>query len=173
MVASIALRSRVLFIGVVAAALLVAGCGVTTPSAVRASPSPSLAAIPSPSPVTTNATIAVKAVAKLGNILVDRRGEPLYLFEADTGKDSTCYEYCEQFWPPVLTAGAPHAGAGAKASLLGTTTRTDGTSQVTYAGHPLYYFYTDSPGEAHGQGINGFGGRWWVVSPSGAAITTS
>jgi len=172
MVASTAQRSKVLVVGVVAAALLVAGCGGTMPSTASASPSPSLAAFPSPSPVTTIATIAVRAITKLGNILVDGSGKPVYLFAADTGQDSTCYEYCDQFWPPVLTAGPPHAGAGAKASLLGTTTRTDGSLQVTYAGHPLYYFYTDSPGEAHGQGINGFGDLWWVVSPSGAAITT-
>jgi predicted lipoprotein with Yx(FWY)xxD motif len=94
------------------------------------------------------------------------------MFVADTGKDSTCYDFCVQFWPPVLTAGAPQAGAGAKALLLGTTKRTDGTLQVTYAGHPVYYFYVDSPGDANGQGLNGFGGLWWVMSPSGAAITT-
>jgi predicted lipoprotein with Yx(FWY)xxD motif len=170
MVASLSQRSKVQIISVVAA-LLGAGCGGTTPSTANVSPSPSLSASPSPSPVTTKATIAVRAVAALGNILVDGSGKPLYLFAADSGKDSTCYDYCAQFWPPVLTAGAPHAGTGAKASLLGTSTRTDGTLQVTYAGHPLYFFYTDSPGEAHGQGINGFGGLWWVVSPSGAAIT--
>jgi len=169
--ASIAQRSKVPVLRVLAAALLVAGCGGTAPPTASGSPSPSLAASPSPSPVTTNATIAVSTVAKLGNILVDGSGKPVYLFVADTGKDSTCYEYCAQFWPPVLTAGAPRAGAGAKASLLGTTTRTDGTLQVTYAGHPLYNFYVDSPGEANGQGINGFGDLWWVVSPSGAAIT--
>jgi predicted lipoprotein with Yx(FWY)xxD motif len=122
--------------------------------------------------VTTTAIIAVGTIATLGKVLVDGKGRTVYLFEADTGKDSTCYVNCAVFWPPVLTAGAPRAGAGAKAALLGTTTRTDGTLQVTYAGHPLYYFSTDSPGDAYGEGVNGFGGLWWVMAPSGAAITT-
>ena len=171
MVASLPQRSKVLIVGVVSAALLGAGCGGTTPSTASASPSPSPAASPLPSPVTTKATIAVATNAKLGKILVDGRGKTVYVFAADTGHDSTCYTYCAQFWPPVLTAGAPLAGAGATASRLGTTARTDGTTQVTYSGHPLYYFYVDSPGDANGQGLDGFGGLWWVVSPSGAAIT--
>jgi len=71
----------------------------------------------------------------------------------------------------VLTAGAPSAGAGADPALLGTTQRKDGTAQVTYAGHPLYYFITDKKaGDVTGQGINGFGGPWYVVSPSGRQI---
>ena len=73
--------------------------------------------------------------------------------------------------PPVLTTGAPQAGTGADASLLGTTTRTDGKVEVTYAGHPLYYFIQDkAAGDATGQGVNGFGGLWWVLTPSGAAM---
>jgi predicted lipoprotein with Yx(FWY)xxD motif len=72
----------------------------------------------------------------------------------------------------VLTTGAPQAGAGVQASLLGTTTRTDGKVEVTYAGHPLYYFVKDkAAGDVTGQGINGFGALWWVVAPSGASIT--
>jgi predicted lipoprotein with Yx(FWY)xxD motif len=71
----------------------------------------------------------------------------------------------------VLTSGAPRAGTGADASLLGTTTRTDGKVEVTYAGHPLYYFIQDKkPGDTTGQGVNGFGALWWVLSPAGAAI---
>jgi len=109
--------------------------------------------------------------AKLGKILVDGNGITVYLFVADTGKASTCYTSCAQFWPPVLTAGAPQAGAGAQASLLGTTSRTDGTTEVTYAGHPLYYFLKDKKaGDTTGQGVNGFGALWWVLSPSGAAM---
>ena len=111
--------------------------------------------------------------AKLGQILVDDKGLTLYLFVADTGTASTCYSSCATIWPPVLTTGAPQAGTGVNASLLGTTTRTDGKVEVTYAGHPLYYFLQDkAPGDTKGQGINGFGGLWWVLGPSGAAITT-
>lgn len=117
--------------------------------------------------------IAVATNAKLGQILVDDKGMTLYLFVADTGTASTCYTTCATIWPPVLTTGAPQAGAGVQASLLGTTTRTDGKVEVTYAGHPLYYFVQDkASGDITGQGINGFGGLWWVLSPAGAAITT-
>jgi predicted lipoprotein with Yx(FWY)xxD motif len=109
--------------------------------------------------------------AKLGQILVDGKGITVYLFVHDTGTASTCYTSCAQIWPPVLTSGVPQAGAGATASLIGTTTRTDGKVEATYAGHPLYYFVQDKqPGDAGGQGIDGFGGLWWVLTPSGAAM---
>lgn len=95
----------------------------------------------------------------------------VYLFVADTGTTSTCNTSCATIWPPVLTSGGPQAGAGANASLLGTTTRTDGTIEVTYAGHPLYYYVQDkAAGDTTGQGLNSFGSLWWVLSPSGVAI---
>jgi predicted lipoprotein with Yx(FWY)xxD motif len=151
--------------------LLTAACGSSTPTAAAASPSPSPAASPSPSAPTTAAIIKVATDAKLGKLLVDGNGMTVYLFVADKSTTSTCYTSCAQFWPPVLTAGAPKAGAGAQASLLGTTSRTDGTTEVTYAGHPLYYFLQDKkPGDTTGQGVNGFGGLWWVLTPTGAAM---
>jgi predicted lipoprotein with Yx(FWY)xxD motif len=150
-------------------AAIMAGCGGTTPSAAVASPSP--AASPASSPAATPATIKVAADAKLGQILVNGEGITVYLFVADTSTASTCYTSCAAIWPPVLTTGAPVAGTGAKPSLLGTTTRTDGKVQVTYAGHPLYYFVQDKKaGDTTGQGVNGFGGLWWVLTPSGAAM---
>jgi predicted lipoprotein with Yx(FWY)xxD motif len=159
-------KSKFLVTGALfAAALLIAACGGSTPSTAAASPSPS------PSPIATGTKIAVATNAKLGSILVDDKGISVYLFVADTTKESTCYTSCAAIWPPVLTDGAPQAGTGADASLLGTTTRTDGKVEVTYAGHPLYYFVQDkAAGDANGQGINGFGALWWVISPSGAAI---
>ena len=148
----------------VAVALLAAACGGTTQSTAAASPSPSPAAA-------AGMTIAVATNAKLGQILVDGKGMTVYLWVADTATTSTCYTTCATFWPPVLTTGAPKAGAGAQASLLGTTTRTDGMVQVTYAGHPLYYFQKDKQaGDATGQGSNGFGALWWVMSPAGTAM---
>jgi predicted lipoprotein with Yx(FWY)xxD motif len=148
----------------VAVALLAAACGGTTQSTAAASPSPSPAAA-------AGMTIAVATNAKLGQILVDGKGMTVYLWVADTATTSTCYTTCATFWPPVLTTGAPHAGAGSQASLLGTTTRTDGMVQVTYAGHPLYYFQKDKQaGDATGQGSNGFGALWWVMSPAGTAM---
>jgi predicted lipoprotein with Yx(FWY)xxD motif len=156
------MRSKLLLATAIAAMVSAAACGGTTQSA--ASPSPSQA-------VAAGTTIAVASNSKLGQILVDGKGVTLYLFVADTGTSSTCYNACAQIWPPVLTTGAPQAGTGASASLLGTTTRTDGKTEVIYAGHPLYYFVQDKqPGDATGQGVNGFGGLWWVLSPSGAAI---
>ena len=150
-------------------AAILAGCGSTTPSAAVASPSP--AASPASSPAAAAATIKVVADAKLGQILVNGEGMTVYLFVADTSTASTCYTSCAAIWPPVLTTGAPVAGTGAKASLLGTTTRTDGKVEVTYAGHPLYYFIQDKkPGDTTGQGVNGFGALWWVLAPSGAAM---
>jgi len=155
---------------VVAIALLTAACGGTT-STATASPTASLAASPVASPAATGTKIAVATNAKLGQLLVDDKGMTVYLFVADTGTASTCYTSCASIWPPVLTNGAPQAGTGADASLLGTTTRTDGKIEVTYAGHPLYYFVQDkAAGDATGQGVNGFGGLWWVLTPSGAAM---
>jgi predicted lipoprotein with Yx(FWY)xxD motif len=161
------MKSRLLVAGGIVATLLLAACGSSSSS--TASPSPS--ANPSPSPAAAGATIAVATNSRLGQILVDGKGITVYLFVKDTSPTSTCYTSCAQIWPPVLTSGTPQAGTGASASLLGTTMRTDGTVEVTYAGHPLYYFVQDKqPGDATGQGVDGFGGLWWVLTPSGAAM---
>jgi len=117
------------------------------------------------------ATISVRKTA-LGSILTDGRGETLYLFEKDTGTSSTCYGPCAAAWPPLTTAAAqPDVAGGADQTLLGTTTRTDGTMQTTYAGHPLYYFTGDQkPGDTMGQGLQNFGGGWDVLTPGGMKI---
>lgn len=107
----------------------------------------------------------------VGRILVDSRGRTLYLFAPDRTNASTCYGKCAAFWPPLLTAGAPHAARGAKATLLGTTKRKDGKVQVTYAGHPLYLFKQDTAaGDAHGQGVENV---WYALSAGGARVTTA
>jgi predicted lipoprotein with Yx(FWY)xxD motif len=119
------------------------------------------------------ATIATKKT-KLGTILVDSKGRTLYLWVADKGGRSVCDGGCAQAWPPVLTKGAPKAAGAVKANLLGTTKRADGTTEVTYKGHPLYTFVEDhAPGDTTGQGSNGFGALWWVLSPAGQAITAA
>jgi predicted lipoprotein with Yx(FWY)xxD motif len=106
--------------------------------------------------------------------LTDATGRTIYVFAADTTTQSTCYNSCASFWPPVLTSGAPSASGGVAAAKLGTTKRTDGTTQVTYNGHPLYTFKLDSaPGDTNGQGKNLSGGLWWVVGTNGTAITSS
>jgi predicted lipoprotein with Yx(FWY)xxD motif len=115
---------------------------------------------------------AVKiANTKLGRVLVDSKGITLYDFVKDKGTTSVCYGACAALWPPLLTTSKPVAGTGVKASLLGTTKRKDGKLEVTYGGHPLYYFVTDrKPGQTTGQGVNQFGGPWWVLSAAGKEI---
>ena len=116
------------------------------------------------------ATISVHG-SSLGQILVDANGQTVYLFEADTGTQSTCSGACAQAWPPLTTNGAPKAASGASPSLLGTTMRSDGTSQVTYNGHPLYLFISDiRPGDTNGEGSTQFGAGWDVLSPAGDKI---
>jgi predicted lipoprotein with Yx(FWY)xxD motif len=108
----------------------------------------------------------------LGPMLVDAQGRTLYLWEADTGPTSTCAGACAQAWPPVTTAASVRAGAGVQSSLLGLVKRSDGSAQVTYAGHPLYRFSGDTAaGQDNGQGSDAFGAQWWAVGPRGAAIT--
>lgn len=106
------------------------------------------------------------ADSDLGEIIVDGEGMTLYVFDSDTGSDSTCYDACAQTWPPLT--GTATAGEGADESLLGETTRDDGTTQVTYNGSPLYYYAPDSaPGDTQGQAV---GDVWWVVGPDGEKI---
>jgi len=111
------------------------------------------------------------AASPLGRILVDSKGVTLYDFAKDKGAASTCYGACAALWPPLTTKGKPVAGHGVRASLLGTTKRKDGKLEVTYNGHPLYYFVTDKkPGQTTGQGVNQFGAPWWVLSAAGKEI---
>ena len=114
------------------------------------------------------ATLAV-ATSDLGENLVDGGGVTLYLFDNDTDGTSSCVDSCAENWPPLLVEGDPVAGEGVDATLLATTARPDGTTQVTYNGHPLYRFAGDAAaGETKGQAV---GDVWWVVSPTGEAIS--
>jgi predicted lipoprotein with Yx(FWY)xxD motif len=132
------------------------------------------AATPATPPAAGGGARIATADHGLGAMLVDAQGKALYLWKADTGTASMCSGECAQDWPPVTTSGAARAGGGAKASLLGTTKRSDGTTQVTYAGHPLYRYAGDTQaGQVTGQGSNAFGAPWWVLTPGGAAITRS
>jgi predicted lipoprotein with Yx(FWY)xxD motif len=118
-----------------------------------------------------SAPIVKTSSSGLGRILVDGRGHTLYLFQHDKGTKSTCYGKCAAFWPPLLTSGKATAGPGAATALLGTTKRTDGKLQVTYHGHPLYFFAKDTKaGMTTGQNVDFFGGEWYVVSPAGVKI---
>ncbi len=121
----------------------------------------------------TTAGGAKLAIGKttLGRILVDSRGITLYDFPPGKGTTSVCYSACAALWPPLLTHGRPVAGTGVHAALLGTTKRKDGKLEVTYNGHPLYYWVGDhKPGQTTGQGLKQFGGPWWVLTPAGKEI---
>ena len=151
-------------------AMAVAACGGA--SAATSPPASSS----TPTAQTSRAASATVGVANsgLGSILVDSHGRTLYLWQADTGPKSTCSGACAAAWPPLLTTRAPTAGRGAKASLLGTTKRSDGAEQVTYNQHPLYLFTGDTAsGQTTGQGSTGFGAPWYVLSPGGNQITGS
>ena len=109
----------------------------------------------------------------LGKTLVDANGRTLYLFANDKPNLSTLSAAGRAFWPPFTAAATPSATGGARAGDLGVVTGTTGARQVTYNGHPLYYFVGDhNPGQTTGQGLNQFGARWYVLSPAGAAITS-
>jgi predicted lipoprotein with Yx(FWY)xxD motif len=118
------------------------------------------------------ATVSVAHSGELGSILVaGPKQKTVYLFAADKGPMSTCSSACAEVWPPVTTTGAPKAAGGANAADLGTITRSDGTKQVTYKGHPLYYYVGDGTSdETSGQGINSFGAPWYVLTPSGSEV---
>jgi predicted lipoprotein with Yx(FWY)xxD motif len=164
--------------GVAAVALAVAGCGGTSggnDAGAYGAPSPTSSASSgsAEAPGSGRASVAL-ASSKLGKILVDGEGRTLYLFEADTGTASTCNGACASAWPPLTTAAQPIAGPGVSASKLGTTKRSDGTTGVTYNGHPLYTYVGDSaPGQTTGQGSDGFGAEWYVLSAAGNQIETS
>jgi predicted lipoprotein with Yx(FWY)xxD motif len=108
------------------------------------------------------------ASTSLGMVIVDDKGMTLYLFTKDTGSDSTCYDACAKAWPPTTATGSPTAGTGLDMSEVGTTKRTDGSTQVTYAGHPLYTFAQDTaPGQTNGEGL---GGLWYAVDAQGNQV---
>jgi predicted lipoprotein with Yx(FWY)xxD motif len=115
------------------------------------------------------ATIDVANNPQLGQILTDSNGNTVYVFDKDSNGKSACSGSCAGVWPPVTTSGSPKAGQGVIASKLGTTKRSDGSTQVTYAGHPLYTYTSDtSPGDTTGNGINSFGALWHAVLPNGS-----
>ena len=128
----------------------------------------------SPSAPAANAagapTVSLRSTP-LGQILVDGNGKTLYFYAADKSAMSTCYGDCASVWPPLLTGGSPVAGQGINQSLLSTTTRTDGSHEVVYNGHPLYYFVSDKQaGDTTGQDISSFGAYWYVLSAAGAKV---
>lgn len=105
--------------------------------------------------------------SQFGTILFDGAGQAIYIWEVEKPSTAECYGDCAEAWPPVLTDGLPRATAGIQAELLGVTERTDGTTQVTYNGHPLYYYAHEDAGEVKCHNISTHGGLWWVIHPDG------
>jgi len=146
------------------ATLAVAGCGGGGGNSSSSSGPPKTAS-------GATATVGVSN-AGLGNILVNSSGRTLYLFTRDSGTMSECAGACAVNWPPLRASGKPTIGSGAQASLISTSTRSDGVHQVTYNGHPLYLFKNDNqPGDTNGEGLNAFGGSWFAVSPAGDRVS--
>jgi predicted lipoprotein with Yx(FWY)xxD motif len=173
-----------------ALAAVIAGCGSSKSSTSTTSATTATAATPaastserSPYGAGTTGSSASSGGAqavvvstkhnKLGTILdAGSKHLTVYLFEADKGSTSTCTAACEKVWPPVIASSAT-ASASATQAKLGTTTRPDGSKQVSYNGHPLYYFEQDKDdGDAYGQGSKAFGAGWYVLNPAGNKIDT-
>ena len=145
-------------------ALALAACGGGSSASSSAAP-----------PKTDNgraATVGVANDRNLGKILDETNGRTLYLFARDSGTKSACTAACASLWPPLRANGKPTVGAGASASSVGTTPRSDGKPQVTYNGHPLYTYTGDqNPGDTNGQGLTAFGGGWFALSPAGDQVS--
>ena len=159
--------------GVVAgAALLVSACSASGTTGSYGYPANGTTASPDAN-ATGVSSVALRSTP-LGQILVDGNGKTLYLFEADKSAVSTCYGDCASVWPPLLTGGSPVAGPGINRSLLTITKRTDGSDEVVYNGHPLYYFVSDKhAGDTTGQALSSFGADWYVVSAAGTRVDKS
>jgi predicted lipoprotein with Yx(FWY)xxD motif len=168
--------------GLAALSLVLASCGAdpgaqtgdpygAAPPATTSAPSANASSAPSTGTSAGGGATVALGKSSLGQILLDDQGRTLYLFEADKGGSSACYGGCAKAWPPLLTTAAPVGTAGVTQNLLGTTKRQDGTMEVTYGGHPLYYFIGDNkPGDVTGQDIDQFGAEWYVLGPDGKKV---
>jgi predicted lipoprotein with Yx(FWY)xxD motif len=157
---------------VAAAALLVvavAGCGSSSKKSASTTSTPATSST-SAMPKAAGTSVALRKVS-FGKVLVGSNGRTLYLFEKDKGTTSKCTGKCAGVWAPLTTQGQPQAGAGTQAALFGTTKRPDGTTQVTYGGHPLYFYDDDKrPGMTEGEGSKAFGAEWYAVGPTGKKV---
>ena len=157
-----------------ASALLVAACGGAAATALSSTPSSSTPSTGTSGSASTTSTVITTHAGSAGSFLTNGSGRAVYLWTKDTKNMSACSGACAGAWPPVTATGTVTASGGAQASDLGTITRSDGIKQVTYDGHPLYFFAGDTgPGTDSGQGSDGFGAKWWLVAPSGTQITAN
>jgi predicted lipoprotein with Yx(FWY)xxD motif len=145
---------------------LLAGAAVLSLTALA------LAACGGSSSATAGSATVDVASTDVGEVLVDSQGHTLYVFKKDTGTMSTCAGACAANWPPLRANGTPTAGSGTKPSLVATSTRSDGGSQVTYNGHPVYRYSGDAkPGDTAGQGLTTYGGAWYALAPAGTPVS--
>lgn len=161
----------------IAAALAIAGCGSSNSSnsgsaygggGSSTSSEKTTASSESSSGGGVATVLTVASAPKVGPVLVNPEGFTVYDFHKDKGTTSSCYGECAKVWPPVTTEGAPKTGEGAMSAKLGTTKRSDGTVQVTYAGHPLYTYVADKkPGEVNGNDFSSFGAQWYALHANG------
>lgn len=185
---------KLLYVGMLTAGLFASGCGgsdknttvaaddygVPSPTAPTIETSPMMSETASPmmtgnaSPSPWNSEIRAKVAVgdtSIGKVLTGKMGRTLYLFEKDKNGKSACSSVCAGAWPPYITVDPPEAGAGARANLLGTTRRDDGSMQVTYNKHPLYYYAQDTKaGDTLGHDIEAFGAEWYAVTPDGRKV---
>jgi predicted lipoprotein with Yx(FWY)xxD motif len=167
---------RLMAIGAAAGALLLVGCGGDDDDSGEAG---AAASVPSTTAPTTTAAPASTAAgttiktgdSQFGDVLFDGDDQAIYYFDKESGSKSECYGACAEAWPPVLTKGEPQAGNGVDAGLLGTTKRDDGTTQVTYDGHPLYLYAHEGPNQVTCHDVSEFGGLWLAVQPNGQAVS--
>ena len=155
--------------------VLASACGADEEAEPAATPT---SASPSESPTRTGATPTSESPAPrgtrmttapsdFGEILWGPKRQVVYIWEKEPSSTPQCYGDCAEAWPPVLTKGEPRSGGDVDQSKLGTTERRDGSTQVTYNGHPLYYYAHEGPGEVLCHDITTHGGTWWVVTPAG------
>jgi predicted lipoprotein with Yx(FWY)xxD motif len=177
------MRGTLMIVLTLASATVVAGCGGGGPSAEgdlqSSSVRPSQSSRPPDKPTPEDDTAPraegsrqgreVKiAGSDFGPMLFDRSGQAIYLFDQEATSTPRCYGACAKAWPPVLTSGSPHGSGAVRDPLLGTTRRKDGSRQVTYAGHPRYFYAHEDKNQVLCHNVSEFGGRWLVVTPSGA-----
>jgi predicted lipoprotein with Yx(FWY)xxD motif len=176
--------SRLLGTAAIVAALAFAACGdeesdepvPTAATSEQTTESPATkadkpAAEPQDKPANDKPGIEITvASSQFGDMLFDADKQAIYLFDKESTSKPECYGGCAAAWPPVLTKGEPVASGAAQGSLLGTTKRDDGSTQVTYDGQPLYYYAHEGPGQVLCHNVSEFGGLWLVVSPNGQAL---
>ena len=156
----------------VGASLLLAACGGSSTKSSSAPASSGGGYSRGSAPSTSSGLTIGTAKGSRGTYLVGASGRALYLWSADSGGKSSCSGACASVWQPLTASATPQVTGGASAADLSLVTRTDGSKQVAYKGHPLYYYTADKgSGTTTGEGLNSFGAKWWLVAPSGSGIT--